>query len=143
MSIWFASPTIPELAQMKPGTMMEAIDIDVSEIGNDYIVGSIPVNERTFQPMKFLHGGASIALAETLGSLAAFLTVDPNKYHVFGQSLNATHIKPVQSGRVNGKATPVHMGKKTQIWNIDIFDEEEDLIHNSRLTVRIVKKKTI
>lgn len=141
MSIWSLKPDLKQLEQLSQGTLMTSLGIEITEIGDDFVIGTMPVDERTFQPMRFLHGGASVALAETLGSFAALLTSDTSQFHIFGQHINSHHLKSVQGGTVKGKATPVHLGKSTQLWNIDVFNDADELIHNSRLTVRIVPKK--
>ena len=101
----------------------------------------MPVDKRTHQPYGILHGGASVVLAETLGSLAAQLTVDDSKYQTVGLEVNANHIKSVRSGIVTGIATPIHLGKKTQVWGIKITDESNVLICISRLTMAVIEKR--
>lgn len=120
-------------------TMAAHIGIEFTEIHADWLMARMPVDERTFQPLKMLNGGASLALAETLGSMAANLLLDRNKYVAFGMEINANHIKPARKGYVYGKAVPFHVGKTTQVWEISIRDEEGDLTCISRLTMAVVE----
>lgn len=121
------------------GSMAEHIGIEYTEIHPDYLLARMPVDERTFQPLRMLNGGASLALAETLGSMAANLVIDREKFVAFGMEINANHIKPARSGYVYGKAMPFHIGKTTQVWDIQIRDEEGDLVCISRLTMAVVE----
>lgn len=133
--------TLENLHQMSKGTMVEHLGIEFLKIGNDYLTGRMPVNEKTIQPHGMLHGGASVALAETLGSVAATLTIDPNEKICLGMEINSNHIKGVREGHVIGKATPIHIGKTTQIWEIRITNSDNQLINISRLTLAIIDKK--
>lgn len=121
--------------------MVEHLGIEFTEVGEDYLVAKMPVDRRTHQPMGLLHGGASVALAETLGSVAATLTIDPSLQHCVGIEINANHIKGVRSGFVYGKTTPVHIGKKTQVWEIRITDDQQQLICISRITLAVIDKR--
>ncbi len=109
-------------------TMTSTIGIEITDIGDDFICGKMPVDERTTQPFGLLHGGASAALAETLGSIGGGIKVYSNNETVVGIEINANHLKSVRDGRVYGKATPIRIGKKIQVWNIEITNEEDDLI---------------
>ncbi len=120
---------------------MEQIGIKITGFTNDSITGTMPVDKRTHQPYGILHGGASVVLAETLGSLAAQLTVDDSQYQTVGLEVNANHIKSVRSGIVTGIAVPIHLGKKTQVWEIKITDESNALICISRLTMAVIEKR--
>ena len=120
-------------------TMAEHIGIEYTEIHEDYLCARMPVDQRTFQPLKMLNGGASLALAETLGSMAANLVLDRSKYVAFGMEINANHLKPARSGFVYGTARPFHVGKTTQVWEIDIRDEVGDRVCISRLTMAVVE----
>ncbi len=131
--------TLEALNERMKGTMAEHIGIEYTEIQADYLVARMPVDQRTFQPLKMLNGGASLALAETLGSMAANLVLDRNRYVAFGMEINANHIKPARGGYVYGKATPFHIGRTTQVWEIRITDEEADLVCISRLTMAVVE----
>lgn len=122
-------------------TMTSTIGIEITDIGDDFICGKMPVNERTTQPFGLLHGGASAALAETLGSIGGGIKVYSNNETVVGIEINANHLKSVRDGWVYGKATPIRIGKKIQVWNIEITNEDDDLICVSRLTLAVIKKK--
>lgn len=122
-------------------TMGEHIGIRFSEVGKNYLKATMPVDQRTVQPYGLLHGGASVALAETLGSVAAAMVIDPGKYICVGQEINANHIRGVRNGFVTGITTPIHLGKSSHVWEIKIYDEAEKLVCISRLTVAILKKK--
>ena len=122
-------------------TMTSTIGIEITDIDNDFICGKMPVDERTIQPFGLLHGGASAALAETLGSIAGSIKVYPNNETVVGIEINANHLKSARDGWVYGKATPIRIGKKIQVWNIEISNDSGDLICVSRLTLAVISKK--
>ena len=122
-------------------TMSSTIGIEITDIENDFICGKMPVDERTIQPFGLLHGGASTALAETLGSIAGGIKVYPNNETVVGIEINANHLKSARDGWVYGKATPIRIGKKIQVWNIEISNDSGDLICVSRLTLAVMSKK--
>lgn len=123
------------------GNMVSHLGIEYTEIGADYLCGKMPVDERTKQPYGLLHGGASVVLAETLGSVGSNLCVDTSRYACVGLEINANHIKSAKSGYVYGKATLLHQGKATHIWDIKITNENHDLVCVSRLTVAVIEKK--
>ena len=118
-------------------TLVSHLGIVITEAGDDWLRGTMPVDARTRQPYGILHGGASVALAETLGSVAGNLCVDTTKEMVVGLEINANHLRPVPRGWVIGRATPIHIGRSTQVWNIAIRDEQGNLICISRLTVAV------
>jgi 1,4-dihydroxy-2-naphthoyl-CoA hydrolase len=122
-------------------TMGEHIGIRFSEVGDNYLKATMPVDHRTQQPYGLLHGGASVALAETLGSVGAALVIDPEQFICVGQEINANHLRGVRSGLVTGITTPIHIGSSSHVWEIKIYDEAEKLVCISRLTVAILKKK--
>ncbi len=122
-------------------TMTSTIGIEITDIGDDFICGKMLVDERTTQPFGLLHGGASAALAETLGSIGGGIKVYSNNETVVGIEINANHLKSVRDGWVYGKATPIRIGKKIQVWNIEITNEDDDLICVSRLTLAVIPKK--
>ena len=128
------------LNAMTKGTMMEAIGIEFTEAGADYICGSMPVDHRTVQPAGLLHGGASAALAESLGSLGSSLLVDINTHNVSGIELNANHLRAVREGKVHGKATIIHKGRTQHVWSIEIKDDAGKLVCAARLTVLIIPR---
>ena len=134
-------PSLTQLNNTKHQTMVTHLGIEFTDIGDDFLEATMPVDHRTMQPMGLLHGGANVALAETLGSLAASLTVDPEKQTVVGLEINANHLKSVRSGKVKGIAKPIHLGKSTQVWEIKIFNEADQLCCISRLTMAILDKK--
>jgi len=140
MSIWFQPYTLESVQQRGAGTMVEHISIAIVELGQDFLSGTMPVDHRTVQPMGILHGGASVALAETLGSLAANLVVDPDQKYCVGLDINANHIRSVSKGMVKGKASPIHLGSSTHVWHIEIRDEQNRLACISRLTMAILDK---
>ena len=122
-------------------TMTSIIGIEITDIGDDFICGKMPVDERTTQPFGLLHGGASVALAETLGSIGGGIKVYKNNETVVGIEINANHLKSARDGWVYGKAIPIRIGKKIQVWNIEITNEDDDLICVSRLTLAVITKK--
>ena len=122
-------------------TMTSTIGIEITDIGDDFICGTMPVDERTTQPFGLLHGGASAALAETLGSIGGGIKVYSNNETVVGVEINANHLKSARDGWVYGKATPIRIGKKIQVWNIEITNEDDDLICVSRLTLAVIPNK--
>ena len=139
--MWKVKPSLEVLNQMVPNTMMESIGIEFTEVGDDYIKATMPVDKRTKQPMGLLHGGASVALAESLGSIAAFLTSnDPFNTSVVGVEINANHIKSAKEGKVIGTVTPIKIGRTIQVWQINITNEEGELLCSSRLTTMSSKK---
>jgi 1,4-dihydroxy-2-naphthoyl-CoA hydrolase len=143
MSIWFQPCTLESVQQRGAGTMVEHLGITIVELGDNYLSGSMPVDHRTVQPMGILHGGASVALAETLGSIAANLVVDPSKKYCVGLDINANHIRAARKGVVTGKAVPIHLGSSTQVWQIEISDEQQRLICISRLTMAVLSKERV
>jgi 1,4-dihydroxy-2-naphthoyl-CoA hydrolase len=140
MSIWFAPFTLDEIQRHSRGTINEQLDIQFTEIGPDYLRATMPVDRRTVQPFGLLHGGASVVLAETLGSVAAQHSVDLNKYSCVGVEINANHVRSVRSGRVTGTARPLHLGGRLQVWDIRIEDEQGRLNCISRLTVSVLDR---
>lgn len=138
MTIWKSRATLDRLAEISKCTLIEHLGIEYLEIGADYLKARMPVDSRTRQPAGILHGGASVALAETLGSVAAGMCIDRGRRRVVGLDINANHIRPVSAGWVTGIAKPVHIGHSTQIWEIRICNEEEKLVCLSRLTVAVI-----
>ena len=121
-------------------TMMSVLGIEITDFGDDCISGKMPVDTRTKQPFGLLHGGASAAFAETLGSIGAGKHVDLEEYSVVGVELNSSHLKAVRAGWVFGKATPIRVGRTMQVWDIDIKNQEGDLVCKSRLTLAVIKR---
>lgn len=139
--VFLSSPSLDQLNSTSKETMVRHLGIEFTKIGDDYLEATMPVDHRTKQPMGLLHGGANVALAETLGSLASSLTIDQSKQACVGLEINANHIKAVRDGKVKGVAKPVHIGKTTQIWEIKIYNESDQLCCISRLTMAILDKK--
>jgi len=139
--IWRVQATPDQLIEHARNTLAEHLGIRVTEIGPDYLRATMPVNPHTHQPHGILHGGASVALAETVGSLAANLCVDMTKYVCVGQEINANHLRPVSSGLVTGTARPFHVGGRSQVWGIEIRDENDKLVCVSRITMAVVERK--
>lgn len=122
-------------------TLMETLGMEVEHAEPDFVQIRMPVDERTHQPMGFLHGGASVALAESAASIGAFLNVDTEKSQIFGIEINANHIKSIREGHVIGKASPLHIGKNTMVWEIKIVNENDETISISRCTIGVVPKR--
>jgi 1,4-dihydroxy-2-naphthoyl-CoA hydrolase len=141
MSIWY-DPTITaeKINPIGKGNMAEFLGIEITEVGDDYLKATMPVDHRTRQPYGLLHGGASVVLAETLGSVGAAFVVDRSKYDCVGLEINANHIRGVREGIVTGVARPIHIGKTTQVWDIRIHDSRDKIICISRITVAVLKR---
>lgn len=139
MSIWFKPFTLDEIQQYSRGTINEHLDIQFVEIGPDYIRATMPVDHRTVQPFGLLHGGASVVLAESLGSAAAQHCVDLSRFYCVGVEINANHVRSVRSGRVTGTARPIHRGGRLQVWDIRVEDDQGRLACISRLTVSVLE----
>jgi 1,4-dihydroxy-2-naphthoyl-CoA hydrolase len=140
MSIWRTQPSVEQLQEYTRNTLVETIGIRVTEIGPDFLRATMQVSPTTHQPTGVLHGGASAALAETAGSLAANLCVDQELYVCLGQEINANHIRPVSSGLVTATARPYHIGKRSHVWGIEIRDEQQKLVCVSRLTMAVIDR---
>jgi 1,4-dihydroxy-2-naphthoyl-CoA hydrolase len=125
----------------RPQSMATTLGIELTEIGEDYICGRMPVDHRTHQPMGILHGGASVAFAETLGSIGGWLSLPDESQYCVGLEINANHIKSVKDGFVYGKASPLHIGRNTQIWEIKITTEDGKLVCVSRITLAVLSHK--
>jgi 1,4-dihydroxy-2-naphthoyl-CoA hydrolase len=143
MTLWRSLLSLEELNASRAGTLIEHLDIEFTEIGTDFIRGTMPVDARTRQPYGLLHGGASVALAETLGSTGAAMCVDSREYQCVGQEINANHVRAMRTGLVTGTARPLHVGGRSQVWGIDIVNEAGKLVCTSRLTVAVVRRGAI
>jgi 1,4-dihydroxy-2-naphthoyl-CoA hydrolase len=142
MSIWFnKSLTVEKLQTFAKDTMNEYIGIELTELGENHLKATMPVDHRTRQAYGLLHGGASVTLAETVGSVASVMVVDPEKYYCVGVEINANHIRSVKEGFVTAIASPLHLGNSTHVWDIKIYEENEKLVCVSRLTVAVLKRK--
>ncbi len=138
--IWPREYQVEDLNNRPKGHIGEVLGIEFLEIGDDFISARMPVNEKTHQPYGILHGGASVVLAETLGSVASNLIVNSEKYIAVGLEVNANHLRPVKSGFVKGICKPVHIGGKTHVWDIRLYDDRGKMNCISRLTVAIVPR---
>ena len=141
MSIWKNLISIDAMNAGFEKTLVRHLGIEVVEIGDDYVVAKMPVDERTHQPFGLLHGGASVALAETMGSMAGQMCVEPG-YTILGVEINANHVRGVRAGHVHAIAKPLHLGRTTQVWDIRIHDDNDKLVCVSRLTVAVAKVPT-
>jgi 1,4-dihydroxy-2-naphthoyl-CoA hydrolase len=137
--IWFRPYTFEDVRNFS-ASLQRHLGIEFTELGPDFLRGRMPVDDRTRQPYGILHGGASVALAETLGSTAAGLVVDPDKFRVVGQEINANHVRAVSEGFVVGTTRAFHIGRRSHVWEIRIEDERQRLVCISRLTMAVVEK---
>ena len=133
--------TLEQIEAFQKNTMTDQLGIKITDYGNNYICGKMPVDRRTKQPYGLLHGGASVAFAETLGSIGAGMQIDYNNQSVVGVEINASHLKSIKKGWVYGRAQPLRVGKTIQVWNINIKDKDDNLICVSRLTLAVIKKR--
>lgn len=140
MNIWFKDYTLENINAMSKNSMMEHLDIKITEIGDSYIKATMPVDSRTVQTHGLLHGGASVVLAESLGSIAGSLVLNMKEQFCVGLDINANHIRSVKNGLVTGITKPIHIGRSTQVWEIKIYDEGNMLVCISRLTLAVIKK---
>lgn len=141
MGIFKEGISLDILNKMSANTMVEHVGIHFTKIGTDFLEATMPVDHRTHQPLGLLHGGASVVLAETLGSVAATCCVDINLKYCVGLEINANHVKSARSGLVTGIAKPIHIGGKTHIWEIKITNEQQELVCISRITMAVLDKK--
>jgi uncharacterized domain 1 len=142
MGIFQDTITLEALNALSKNTMADRIGIEFTAIGADFLEAKMPVDPRTQQPFGLLHGGASVALAETMGSVAATCCVDMAHQYCVGLEINANHLKSVRSGYVKGITKPIHIGKKTQVWEVRILNDQEELVCISRITLAVLEKKT-
>ncbi len=142
MSIWFVRPDLETLNRIYLNTACERLGIEITEVGDDFMRGTLPVDDRTVQPMGLLHGGVSVVLAETLGSAASMSCIDQNQFSSVGLDINANHVRGVKSGIVTGTARPFHLGRKSHVWNIQVEDEAGRLVCVARLTTMIIEQAT-
>lgn len=138
MSMWTRPPDLAHLNAMRKNTICDVLDITFDAYDDESITASMVVDHRTHQPFGLLHGGASVVLAETLGSMASYLCIDPQKFYCVGLEVNANHLRGVRSGRVSAVARPIHMGRTTHVWDIRLTDESGKLNCISRLTIAVV-----
>lgn len=138
MAIWHDSFSLELVKQHSQDTLVSHLGIEFVEAGDDYVTAKMPVDARTQQPARMLHGGASVVLAETLASWAASFVVDREKHHCVGLEINANHVRAIGSGWVIGTARPIHLGRSTQIWEVRISDEQGRLVCISRVTMAVL-----
>jgi 1,4-dihydroxy-2-naphthoyl-CoA hydrolase len=141
MGIFKPGVTVEALNKFCKNTLSEHLGMQFTVIGEDFIEATMPVDHRTHQPFGLLHGGATVALAETLGSVAAMLCLDESRQICVGLDINANHVRGVTSGTVRGTTRPLHIGKKTHVWEIRVVNEQNDLVCVSRITIAILDKK--
>ena len=141
MSVFNSAVTIEKLNALSANTLVSHLGIEYTQVGEDFIEARMPVDHRTHQPLGLLHGGASVALAETLGSVAATCCVNPAVQYCVGLDINANHIKSVRTGFVTGTAKPIHIGKRTHVWEIKIVNEAQELVCISRITLAVLDKR--
>ncbi len=140
MSIWTTKLTVEQIQERSRNTLAEHLGIRFTEIGPDYLRATMPVTSHTHQPAGVLHGGASVALAESLGSAGANLCGDRTTHMCVGQEINANHLRPVSSGLVTATARPYHIGTRSQVWHIEIRDQQDKLVCISRLTTAVIPR---
>ena len=138
--IWWGEDPLARLRRPQPG-LVGLLGIEFTDIGPDYLTATMGVNDKTLQPLGVLHGGASVTLAETLGSTAGYLCIDPSQSQVLGLEINANHVRAMTDGVVTGTAKPVHLGKTTQVWSIRIADQRDRTVCVSRLTLAVRPKR--
>ena len=141
MKIWKQETTVETLNEVSKNTLVSHLKMEFIEVGDTFLKAKMPVDSTTIQPAGVLHGGASVVLAETIGSSAGQMCVSYPDEYVVGLEINANHIKSVTSGYVTGTATPIHLGKKTHVWEIKIHNEQEQLVCISRLTLAVIQNK--
>jgi 1,4-dihydroxy-2-naphthoyl-CoA hydrolase len=140
MSIWITKYTVEEIQEHTRNTLSEQLGIRYTEIGPDYLRATMPVNSHTHQPAGVLHGGASVALAESLGSVGANMCIDRTTHLCVGQEINANHLRPISSGLVTATARPYHLGSRSQVWHIEIRGAQDKLVCVSRLTMAVIPR---
>lgn len=140
MSIWFQSITPEELNRRGEQSMSDFLGIVFTEVGDNFLIATMPASPRTKQPIGIIHGGASVVLAETIASTAANMVVDFNQYYCVGLEINANHIRSVRDGSVQAITRPIHLGKTTQVWSIEITNQEGQITCMSRMTAYVITR---
>ena len=145
MSIWFKAVTLEDCARLdagmhEKGTLMQTLGIKITEIGDDYMVATMPANPAVHNPLGIVHGGANVALAETVASYAANFVVDFTRYYCVGQEINANHLKASRNGELTATAKPVHLGKRSSVWEVLIRNSAGELCCISRMTAAVVER---
>ena len=139
--MWKNKITINQINEMCKNTIHDSLGIEITEIGDDFLAGKMPVDSRTVQPMRILHGGSNLVLAESLGSIASLMMINHTDEISVGLEINANHIRSIKTGFVYGIAKPINIGRQIQVWEIKLSNEEGKLTCVSRLTVSVLKKK--
>lgn len=142
MSIWQRPVDLESINDFNTKTLVSHLGIKITKAGEDYLEGTMPVDDRTVQPFRQLHGGASCVLAESLGSIAANFCIDNNEFKAVGQHIEATHLRSVSKGHVRGRAQAIYIGKTSQTWRIEIFNEEGKIVCDSKIIMAIIKMKS-
>lgn len=140
MSIWFKNPSLDELNELCKNNMVDHCGIKLIEVGEDFLEGEMQVSQNIKQPFGIVHGGANCVLAETLGSIAANMTCNPESHHAVGLSITTNHVKAVRNGIILGRAIPIHTGRKIQVWQISTYNEKQELTSQTSLTLSIIEK---
>ena len=140
MALWFQKLSLAEINQRGTNTMSEFLGIQFTEIGDDFLTATMPVTNRTKQPIGILHGGANVVLAETVASTAANAVIDLKKFYCVGLEINANHIRSVTEGLVTAVTSPIHIGRTTQIWQINIYNEAGKQTCVSRMTAAVITR---
>lgn len=140
MAIWFKKFSLEELNRRGDKTMLEFLGIQFTDVGDDYLTATMPVTERTKQPIGILHGGANVVLAETVASTAANAVIDLAHFYCVGLEINANHLRSIKEGLVTATTTPIHLGRTTQVWQINIFNEEGKQTCVSRMTAAVITR---
>ncbi|HEX7341418.1 MAG TPA: hotdog fold thioesterase [Rhodanobacteraceae bacterium] len=143
MPLWKQPPDLDALNASNSNTLMQQLDIRFSAVGEDFLRATMPVDTRTHQPFGLLHGGASVALAETVGSTAALLTLDTERELALGLDINANHLRGVRTGTVTATARVMHLGRSTQVWEIRITDDDGNLVCVARLTMAVIPRRAV
>lgn len=142
-NVWRTRPSVEIINASRANTLIASLGIEITEVGDDFLRGTMPCDGRTFQPAGIVHGGASVALAETLASIAATYCVDRERYMCVGQEINANHLVPMRHGLATGTARPFHLGARSQVWGIEILDESGRLACVSRITLAVVERRRV
>ncbi len=139
MAIWKFDFTVEQLNALNKGTMADFLDIRFTEVGEDFLKATMPANDRTFQPARIVHGGANVVLAESVASLGANLLIDREKFRAVGQEINANHLRPVKEGIITATGKPLYLGATSQVWHIELMNEDGKLTCVSRMTAAIIR----
>lgn len=141
MAIWFKEYSLENIKEKMEVNAVKHLGIEITEMGEDYLEGTMPVDERHWQPLNVLHGGVSCVLAESLGSIAANLVFDPQEFVAVGSSISASHVRPVRNGVVTARAKAIHLGRTSQIWEIEIKNSAGKLVCHSKLNMAVMENK--